>query len=208
MAGVTGLMRVGKKALHFALLLFTAFWLVATSRPRQEARPCFVELQRHALVVALGEPRAAAAPTAPSCQGVDGLAAGSQLQVRVGRAGAPPRVEGNACWRYDVSELTGPRGLQNLQSAPLGATVDTPFFDAEGQFSIERCTADYRIRLVLDHPIREGNKVDVLHPTKDETWRIRRLIRVQQHHECPLLVDLPNGYCQDDFEVRSVTHAP
>jgi hypothetical protein len=78
-AGVTGLVRVGKKALHFALLLFTAFWLLATSAPRKAARECFVPLKRDTLAVTLGAPRAAAPNAAPSCQGLDGLGNGSVL---------------------------------------------------------------------------------------------------------------------------------
>jgi hypothetical protein len=197
-------MHVGKKALHFGLLVFTAFWLIATSAPPKPARDCFVPLERDTISVTLGPARPTAGPdAAPSCQSIDGLAEGSVLSVRLSRGAKAPEVRHGACWSYEVTQLEGPRGLTDLKSLP----ENSPLFDCEATITTEQCSGDYRLNLNYDGPIRDGKPVDVLHPAKNDRWYVRRLIRVPEGKQCQQLPTLPNGYCEDTFEVKGVTDA-
>lgn len=206
MAAVVSPMHVGKKALHFGLLVFTAFWLIATSAPSKPARDCFVALKRDTIAVTLGAPRPPAGPNAaPTCQGLDGLSEGSVLWAKLSRSAKPPEVRPGACWSYDVGQLEGARGLTNLK--PL-VYDGTSLFEGEALLTTEQCSGDYRLALTYDGQIPDGTRVDVLHPAKNHRWYVRRLIRFPQGQECKQLPTLPNGYCEDTFEVKGVAHAP
>jgi hypothetical protein len=201
---------VGKKALHFALLFFTGFWLLATSRPRAPARACFVELQRRTLNITLGA-RLPVSAEAPSCGGIDGLSEGSTLRVRLTRSTEPPLVTSGGCWGYEATELSGPRGVS--QAKPVTPYHGTQaLFESEASFvsapELFACRGDYRLLVEPTTVIAPGKLVNPLRSDGGQAWRLRRIIRFWPKFDCALLPPLPNGFCQDDFEVKGAAYAP
>ncbi len=205
-------MNVGKKALrfgnrliHFLTLGFTAFWLVATSKPNQPAQDCFVALREPRLKITLGAE--APAGRAPSCAGLDGLAAGAALEVTVTRSPAPP-MNVRSCWSYQVGELRGPSGV----SDPHPWTSSAGLFELDASFrssaAPEQCSGDYHLLLAPVTPVPDKAKANPLRAGRGESWKVTRSIRVAHGQACNLLPTLPSGYCEDSFEVRSVVGAP
>jgi hypothetical protein len=211
-------MNVGKKArgiakrfIHFLTLGFTAFWLVATSKPAEPADDCFVALSKPRLTIALGASVPVSA--APSCAGLDGLVAGGTLDVALGRSKEPPdkdrgAADEAACWSYQPSDLRGVNGVSAL--APFRTSGGLFELDARFVSSAEPagCYGDYHLRLAPSAPLRASRQVDPLHPKSHEVWLLTRLIRMNQGQACGLVPPLPHGYCQDTFTVRSMGHAP
>jgi hypothetical protein len=209
-------MNVGKKALvfgkqliHFLTLGFTAFWLIATSKPREPARDCFVALRQPQQSVSLGA--ALASGAVPSCAGLDGLGPGMTLAVRLTRSTEPPREDSTVergCWSYQANELHGPSGVTELKPW----TTSSALLELDATFvsgtEPTQCYGDYHLRLAPETPVRAGGQVDLSQAGKSEHWRVTRLIRMNQGQSCGLVAHLPEGYCQDVFEVRSVTDAP
>lgn len=203
-------MSVGKKALHFALLLFTGFWLLATSRPRAPARACFVELQSRALDVTLGA-RLTVSSDAPSCEGIDGLSEGSKLRVRLTRSTEPPLVTNDGCWGYEATELSGARGVSQAKPvAPYSGTQ--ALFESEASFvsapELFACRGDYRLLVEPMTVIAPGKLVDPLRTDGGKAWRVRRIIRFSPKLDCALLPSVSDGFCQDEFEVKAAAYAP
>jgi hypothetical protein len=204
------LVNVGKRALHLVLLLFTGFWLLATSRPRAPARACFVELQRRALDITLGA-RLPVSAEAPSCEGIDGLSEGSMLRVRLTRAGEPPLVTSSGCWSYEATELSGPRGVSEAE--PVAPYVGTQaLFESKASYvsapELSACRGDYYLLLEAATAIAPGKLVDPLRTDEGQAWRVRRIIRFGPKLDCALLPSVSDGSCQDDFAVKSAAYAP
>ena len=199
-------MHVGKKALHFGLLVFTAFWLIATSAPKKPARDCFVPLKRDTIAVTLGaaRPPAGVSP-APSCQGIDGLGEGSVLRARLSRGATPPEVKHGACWSYNIERLEGPSGLSYVKSFSYEGSA---LFEVEAVLKNGQCMAQYRLALSYDGHISDGKPVNVIVPAKNDAWYVRRRVSLHPGEMCRELPKLPNDYCEDVFEVRGVTYAP
>lgn len=199
----------GKRFIHFLTLGFTAFWLVATSKPREPADDCFVALTKPRLTLTLGA--AVPASAAPSCAGLDGLVAGATLDVALGRSKAPPEKSRGAdvgCWSYQPTELRGANGVSGIVPWPTSGGL----FELDASFlsSAEpvQCYGDYHLRLAPSAHVRAGQKLDPLEPQSHEVWVLTRLIRMNQGQSCSLVPKLPDGYCQDTFTVRSVAGAP
>jgi hypothetical protein len=204
------LVNVGKTALHFALLLFTAFWLLATSRPRAPARACFVDLQRRALDITLGA-RLPISAEAPSCEGIDGLSEGSTLRVSLTRAGEPPLVTSNGCWSYEATELSGPHGVS--ESEPVAPYVGTQaLFESKASFvsapELSACRGEHHLLVEAMTVIAPGKLVDPLRTDGGQDWRVRRIIRFSPKLDCALLPSVSDGSCQDDFAVKEAAYAP
>jgi hypothetical protein len=203
-------MSVGKKALHFALLLFTGFWLLATSQPRAPARACFVDLEPRSLDITLGA-RLPVSAEAPSCGGIDGLSEGSTLRVRLTRSTEPPRVTNDGCWGYEATELGGPRGVS--QAKPVAPYVGTQaLFESEASFvsapELAACRGDYRLLVEPTTVIPPGKVADPLRTDDGKAWRVRRSIRFGPKLDCALLPAVSDGFCQDELEVKGVAFAP
>jgi hypothetical protein len=205
-------MNSGRKVLHFLVLAFTAFWLVATSRARRPARECFVPLAKP-MTVTLGAPTTTSA--APSCGALDGLTEGSVLRARVQRSASAPQVsyeDLGTCWGYGVSELTGPADVSALRANEASPTYPNALFDLEGTFvssaSPTECAGDYRLVLQSARLIPGGSVVDPRRAGAGQAWRVTRLIRMNPGRNCPHVPPLPDNYCEDTFEVRSIGHGP
>lgn len=207
------LMSVGKKALHFAFLLFTAFWLLATSQPRAPARACFVDLEPRALDITLGPRLLASADAAPSCEEIDGLSEGSTLRVRLTRSTEePPLVTSDGCWGYEAIELSGARGVSRAE--PVTPYLGTQaLFETKASYvsapELSACRGDYHLLVEATTVIAPGKLVDPLRSDDSGAWRVRRIIRFSPKLECALLPAVSgDGSCQDDFLLKDAAYAP
>src|SRR5690242_15899894 len=130
-------MRVLKKLVHLALLGFTAFWLVATSRAPEPTVECFVPMRSRSLELTLGGTvPSCVAGSGPSCRGIDGLANGSRLRVELTRSTKPPEVGrgSSVCWSYQPVTLSGPTGTSGVHGDEPSRMLPTALFKADAAF--------------------------------------------------------------------------
>lgn len=200
-------MTLARKLLQAATLAFTGFWLLATSRAAVPARDCFVPLKGRELVVTLGRMRPPSDPKLANCTALDGLREGAELRVALSRSGPRPALRENpeeACWGYDTEALSGPDGLTDLHSVPAQGRQGRVLFEAEGKLanaaSAPQCRGSLRFSMAPAAPVPQGRLIDPLR-AGPEPWLVRRILYANEGSGCPV------PYCDDAFEVRSVTVA-
>lgn len=206
-------MSTGRKLFHFSALAFTAFWLVATSRAREPARHCFVPLAKPVLDVTLGPHLTTSG--APSCSTLDGLAEGELLRARIRRSANAPQVRNLACWGYDIATLAGLEGVSNVTADEASAQHPSALLDLTAKFSSttepDACWGDYHLVLEPASAVSATALLDPLQAAASgQRWRVVRRISVGPNdaRQCAALPPLPDGYCEDTFEVKSIAHAP
>jgi hypothetical protein len=199
----------GKRVLHGGLLAFTAFWLVATSRPQETVKECFVPLHGRALAVTLGAPLPPEPGAGPSCREIDGLKEGSVLRVTLTRSGTPPQVGGGneVCWSYDPKALSGPVGTSAVQGEEPSRQDPTTLFEARGPFARPgpECAGTFLMNLMTAGPFRAGMRADPFRAGPREPWRLRRLVSVTPGGPCSFT--FRESHCVDTFEVKTIAPA-
>jgi hypothetical protein len=200
-------MTLAKKLLQGATLVFTGFWLLATSRAAVPARDCFVPFKSRDLVVTLGQTRPPAGNNAASCAALDGLREGAIVRVELSRSGPRPELRDNpeeACWGYDTKSLSGPDGLSEVASVLPQSRMDRVLFEAEAKLanpaSAPQCRASLRISMSPAQTVPHGKLLDPLRAGA-EPWVLRRVLQTSDATGCPV------AHCEDAFDVRSVTLA-
>lgn len=202
-------MTVAKRLAHGGVLAFTAFWLIATSRPQEPAVECFVPLRSRSLEVTLGARLPPGPGAAPSCREIDGLKEGSVSRVELTRTVKPPEVGGGSdvCWSYAPAKLSGPAGVSGVHADEPHRFQPTTFFEARGAFERPgpECAGDFRLSFYADAPFRVGMRADPLRAGVGERWLVRRLVSVEPGGPCSF--KFPDNYCEDTFEVSRVAPA-
>jgi hypothetical protein len=204
-------MTFGKRVLHGGMLAFTAFWLVATSRPQQPVVECFAPLTSRSVKVTLGAVVPPAPGAGPSCHGADGLAAGAVLRAELTRGATPISVSDGhqVCWSYEVKKLDGPKAFSNLESREPNKGEPTAYFEAWGRFDGPGtpCVCQYRLVTRLDTPFRHGLRADPKRAGPAEPWRVRRVINQWPGQSCTFTPPMTGESCEDTFEVKSIADA-
>jgi hypothetical protein len=200
-------MTLAKKFLQGATLAFTGFWLLATSRAAVPARDCFIPFKERELVVTLGPMRPPADPKLSNCAELDGLREGAVVRVTLSRSGPRPELRETpeeACWGYDTKALSGPDGLSEVHSVPPQGRARRVLFEAEAKLanaaSAPQCRGSLRFTMAPAAAVPPGRLLDPLR-AGPEPWLLRRILHTSDGTRCPV------PYCDDTFEVRSVTLA-
>lgn len=223
----------GKKVLHGAALLFTGYWLIATSAPSEPARDCFTELgSSPRLLVTLADPAEGAVggaggessegqgdaggsardsgegTTRPSCQGLDGIGPGSALLLELERGERP--FTGPACYGYELARLEG-------VSEDVTVSRESPFLHpdalvvASGAYSAvdaPECRGSWSLELAPVTSPAKGTLVSPLEAGASERWRLVRSMDLEQAHFCPGFTTRGVLHCEDRFEVERIAEAP
>lgn len=207
------LLKSAKVVAHAAVLVFCAFWLVATSNPGAPARDCFTGLQNPTkLAVTLGAARADSGAT-PSCTGLDGLVPGMTVVLDLSQGPRPQGTSGD-CWGYQTDTISGPVDvtLSSLQGRVVLDYFDD-LTDAVGTYassSLEGCRGAWvlvfgpNVQPDKDHlvsPLDQGSDGQPAQP-----WHIEREINIDQAQFCggALSGSGPQA-CRDSFEVTSIS---
>jgi hypothetical protein len=213
----------GKRLLHAAVLLFTSYWLIATSAPAEPARDCYSGLGSSAhIMVTLanasdGEPvsdggapalDSGVASTLPSCQGLDGIVAGAALLLELERGGRPGD-NGGACYGYELAGLEGAHGISlSGESSLLGADA---LVSASGTYlapDAPGCRGAWMFYLVPVTPPPAGTLISPLDAGTTERWRLVRRLILEQAHFCPGFTTQGELVCEDSFGIESIAEAP
>lgn len=209
---------VGKRLLHAAALLFTSYWLIATSAPEEPARDCYEDLGKSAsILVTLADAAAddggsggdsGSASRLPSCQGLDGIAPGAALLLDLER-GARPYTTHDACYGYELKGIEGAEGVSSFEPSPIG-----PFnalVSARGAYSAadaRGCRGGWSFSLSPVTPPPAGTLISPLAAGASEPWILVRSMNLEQAHFCPGFTERGLLSCEDRLEVKGITEAP
>jgi hypothetical protein len=207
---IPGMVLIGKRVLHASALVFGAFWLLATSAVTTPTRDCFTGLGSPAtLDVTLGPPDSTSGSAYPSCQGVDGLVAGSVLTIAV--SAAPPKmVLERACQSYTLESLAGIPGL-TPDSQSLGiVTTAFDLTEISGPFSsptTQDCTGNWAFALRPAAPPADGQPVSPFDAGTAQPWVLERSLAVTQGQSCGgLFATNEQVTCIDTFPVTNISN--
>lgn len=209
---------VGKRLLHAAVLLFTSYWLIATSAPTYPARDCYTGLDSSAsILVTLADALvedggsggdAGSASTLPSCQGLDGIVPGAALLLDLERA-PRPHTKIDACYGYELAGLEGAEGVSSFEPSRSG--LPEALVLASGPYSAPEargCRGHWSFSLSPATKPPEGALVSPLDAGPSEPWILERSIRLEQAHFCPGFTTRGQLHCKDRFDVKAITEAP
>jgi len=202
-------LRILKMAGHAAALVFTAFWLVATSSDQKPvpARDCFTGIPTPVVLnVVLGAPAPPAngGTTPPSCQAIDGLAPGVSIVFGLSQ-GPRPQVTTNTCYGYNTDSIVGPTDVTlGMPAPPLQSFSLTV---ADGEFSssqLSGCRGSWSMSL------RPGASptglISPLDASATNQWYVGRTIDLDDGQSCGALFSGTGPVlCQDTFPVISIT---
>jgi hypothetical protein len=203
-----------KVTAHAAVLLFGAFWLVATSNQTGPAQDCFTGITNPTtLSVVLGTPQGAdggAQGGFPSCDGIDGLTPGATIILTLSQGPRPQAVE-PACWNYQTQAIQGLTDvtvtLPGLSAASQNLTDDIGLYSST---QTPGCQGSWTFSLGPASPPTDGHLVSPLdahvNGTPSQNWIVSRTIVVDQAQSCsaPLMATASSG-CDDSFPVASIT---
>lgn len=190
-----------RRAAHAGALVFSAFWLMATSYA-PNSRECYTGLNQGSVVrVVLGPSES----SRPSCAGADGLKDGATLELHLVQAQS---FEG--CRPYTTQSLSG------LDGVTLQPSVSTPMNDeltaAQGTFQsseVAACKGRWQLTLEPVEVPEEGQVISPLDAGPNHEWKLTRFIGETSSGACAPLFSGPRpgvaGWCDDTFAVQSIT---
>jgi hypothetical protein len=190
-----------RRAAHAGALVFSAFWLMATSYAPMP-RECYTGLDQGAVVRVLLGP---AETARPSCAGADGLKEGATLELHLVQAQS---FEG--CRPYATQAISGPDGV-TLQPG-VGMRVDDELTVAQGTFQpseVAGCNGTWRMSLEPVDVPEEGKLISPLDAGPTQKWKLTRFIGETSSGSCAPLLSAPRAgqgaMCEDTFAVKSIT---
>jgi hypothetical protein len=192
--------RITRVTARSVALIFTAWWLVATSKPGPP-RDCFSGIGDMATLevhVKSGMPY-----EPPGCLGADGIAPGSTLVFDVTRSEPT-----NECTGYVTSAIRGLAGV--TLASPPSAVGGWDFTRVPGTFVLPQdptCKADYFIDLKPWALPPIGQTVSPLDASPGAPWLVDRSIEFPKSQACQATFG-PTTYCRDLFNVESITQPP
>ena len=197
---------------HAAALVFGAFWLVATTSVQGPAQDCFTGISNPTtLQLVLGTPEVGDAGTqtaVPSCQGIDGLAAGGTVVLTLSQQGSRPQND-DGCWAYQTQSIQGATDVTVSSSDPVSDPVTKELTIARGEFSsstAQGCRGGWELTLGPAFISDLKKTLSPLDASPTQPWRITRSIDVEQAQFCDGAFTGSGGIsCADEFPVTSIT---
>jgi hypothetical protein len=188
--------RIVRVAGRSAALVFTAFWLIATSGPASTLAPaCFTDMGASpSLQVLVGENQGTV------CTQTDGIAPGATLVFDLARVSS-----GSDCIGYQTSAI---HGLTNVTAQPAAHAPES-FIEAAGTFTLPKdpsCQAIWSLDLAPGAPVQEGQKVSPLDASSSNPWVLQRTIIFAGAACRAALGATPT--CLDRFAVDAITEQP
>lgn len=201
----SGVVRAGKVVVHTAALVFTAFWLVATSSVDGPAEDCFTGVpQQASLAVVLGSPLPPDNAAVRGCAGLDGLAPGATVVFDVTQGERPPESRG--CYAWDLDALTGIAGVDlSSDLAPFPGALTA----ARGSFALPTdagCRGTWQLQFAPDSRPASGELVSPLDAGPTQRWLVERWMTIAQAQFCgSVFAGTGTVSCHDRFVVESVS---
>lgn len=190
-----------RRAGHAGALVFSAFWLMATSYA-PASRECYTGLDQGSVVrVVLGPIES----SRPSCAGADGLKDGATFDLHLVQVQS---FEG--CRPYTTQSLSG------LDEVTFIPNVTLPMNDeltvAQGTFQsseVAACKGSWHLTLGPVEVPAEGQVISPLDAGPNHEWRLTRFISETSGGACAPLFSGPRpgvgAFCEDTFTVQSIT---
>jgi hypothetical protein len=205
-------LRFLKMAGHVTALVFGAFWLVATSSVQGPAEDCFTGIGNPTtLQFVLGTAEvgdAGTQATAPSCQGIDGLAAGDTVVLTLSQQGSRPQND-YGCWAYQTQTIQGATDVTVSSSDPVTDPVTKELTVARGDFSsstAQGCRGGWELTLGPAFLSDLSKTISPLDASPTQPWRIARSISVDQGQFCGGAFTASGPVnCEDTFPITSIT---
>jgi len=198
--------RYVKTAAHAATLVFSLFWLVATSSQIAPAQECFTGLSNPTkIAVVLGTPASdqSTQTGTVSCGGIDGLAPGSTLTFTLSR-GSRPSSGAAKCWSYDTQAVEGPTGVRLVLQH--GSDVYDLTY-AVGNFTSATatgCQGSWVVTLGPPAMPQEGHPISPIDTAS--TWTVGRVMNIDAAQSCGgAFTGSGPITCSDIFSVVSIT---
>jgi hypothetical protein len=195
-----------KTAAHGAALVFSLFWLVATSAEAVPAQDCFTGLANPTkIAVVLGTPVVDPSSTQPdtSCAGIDGLVPGATLIFSVSQGPRPTGSFGH-CYGYDTEAIDG---VSDVQLRLTSGSGYDGFTYATGNYASPAgagCKGVWGLTLGPNMIPENGHPISPVDTAA--RWHLERDISVDDAQSCggtftgsgPLT-------CRDRFPIVSIT---
>jgi hypothetical protein len=178
-----------------AALVFTAFWLIATSSKNEPPRECYTGIGDTALLRVVVGPSQAS--TAPSCGGADGLVSGATPVFHLVKS-----KPSDGCIGWETRAVDGVVGVTVPSDFHSGATFFTLVF---GRFTAPQdsaCTGEWQIYLQPQTLPPVGQTISPLDAGTAQSWIVHRSIAFESA-ACQRL--FTGDYCQDTFAVDAIT---
>lgn len=213
------------RLLHVSTLLFSAWWLIATSAPPIPQRNCFTGIgQKARLRVVLGAikteteptptPTTTPTPPTPGCAGIDGLRPGSVLIFDLLQGtrgyGGP-----NSCYGYETRRLEGsPEVAVGSSTTARYGYAEHALTSVQGSYSSTQwvgCRASYwAVDLLPATPPPPGAVISPLDAGAQQPWFVERWMNVNQAQFCEGGAFAVRGEisCADSFSVESIALEP
>jgi len=190
--------RIVRVAGRSVALVFTAFWLIATSGTAAPLAPaCFTDMGASpSLQVLVGANQGPGA----ACTQTDGIAPGATLVFDLARVSS-----GAECIGYQTSAI---QGLSNVTAQPAYHAPES-FIEATGTFTLPKdpsCQAIWSVVLEPGAPVQMGQKVSPLDASTSSPWVLQRTIIFAGSSCRAALGATPT--CLDRFAVDAITQQP
>jgi hypothetical protein len=209
-----GLRQGIRRSLHAGALVFTSWWLIATSAPSQPARDCYTGIgDTTRLRVTLGAATAAAdgaGTSNVSCGSLDGLAEGTALIFDLTH-GPRPEVFGQACYAYQTTGVSGTTDVI-VEPTPAGVGVSQDLTNASGTFTSSTrvsCRGSWAVWLGPESAPGPGELLSPLDAGGARRWTLKRSMQIPQGQFCDgVFSEAGPVACSDTFLVESIAEEP
>ena len=175
----------------------------------EPARDCFTGIASPStLEVTLGAPSSSGSSTYPSCQGVDGLQAGSVLTIGISLA---PRTQvlDSTCVYYMTESFQGASDVTLTSQAEGIVTTPYDLTSIYGAFSsptVQGCGGSWEFALRPGTFPPDGQLVSPLDASASQPWILERSIAITQGQSCGAVFETDEAVtCRDSFPVASIT---
>jgi hypothetical protein len=199
--------RVARRVGHATVLVFCAWWLIATSAT-PAPRDCFTGLGTQARIQVVVGPTDGGAP---SCAGIDGLLPGANVTLTLSKAPRPPCGSAD-CYGYNTTSVEGLVGV-TVVGEGNGVTACNAFAYVEllaakfvGATTPPGCPGSWEMTLVPMVAPVDGATISPFDAGAAQPWIMWRRIGIDTDPSA--CGDGGGGvkYCEDQFTVQSITN--